>query len=117
LGALLALAACGSSASKATGGTSTSGSTGVQARILVVGTFTAASALVPFTTPEVIPAVKGVFRNLPGVQIETCDTKGDPSAGLTCERKAISDQVAAVIDGSGLLSANQALLTRRAFRW
>jgi hypothetical protein len=118
LGAVLALAACGSSSSKATappstaaasGGAAGSSGSSVSAKIMVAGDIT---STIPFTVPEIVPTVKGVLRGFPNVQIETCDTKGTASAALACEQKAVSDKVAAVIYGFGYITQNQALLAK-----
>jgi ABC-type branched-subunit amino acid transport system substrate-binding protein len=104
LGAVLALSACGSSSSSASNDSTTtpasvsggSSSSSISAKILVVGDFTSS---IPFTVPEIVPTVKGVLRGFPNVQIESCDSKGLPAAYIVCEHKAVSDHVAAVIQG------------------
>jgi hypothetical protein len=111
---VLALTACGSSSkasapssSAASGGTANASS--ISAKIMISGDFTSA---IPYTVPEIIPAVKGVLRGFPNVKFETCDTKGTAGAALVCEEKAISDHVDAVIYGYGYLTQNQALLNK-----
>jgi hypothetical protein len=115
LGAVLALSACGSSSSKASspsGSASAGGSSptsSIKAKIMIAGDIT---STIPFTVPEIVPTVKGVLRNFPGVTFETCDSKGTPSAALACEEKAVQDHVAAVIYGYGYITQNQALLVK-----
>lgn len=122
IGVALVVSACGSSssssskasttsaagASAGTSGSAAAGS-GANAKIMVMGDFT---STIPFTLPEIVPTVKGVLRNMPNVQIETCDTKGTPAAFVTCSRQAQSDKVAAVILGFSAGAADQSLLTK-----
>jgi hypothetical protein len=56
---------------------------------------------VSFTTPEIVPAVKGALRNLPGVKIVSCDTQSTTTGDLNCEHQAVADKVAVVIGGGG----------------
>jgi branched-chain amino acid transport system substrate-binding protein len=118
LGAALALAACGSSSSKASAPSSSSSSSSssstaptsakISATLLLSGDLTGQV----FTMPEIVPTVKGEFRNLPGVKIETCDSKGTANGGLACEEKAIADHVDGVILGAGYITQNSALLLK-----
>jgi len=120
----LTLSACGSSGDDETGN---SGATGpaqsgaaatnaaegsdVAAKIMVIGDFTSTIA---FTEPEIVPTVKGVLRDFPNVQIETCDAKGAAASYLSCEQKAISDKVAAVVLGFSAGAQDSSLLTTAA---
>lgn len=122
IGAALALSACGSSSSKASGSSSAAGSaaagassggtaaagSSVTAKIMVIGDFT---STIPFTVPEIVPTVKGVLKSFPNATIETCDSKGTVGAYVTCEHKAVSDNVAAVIQGF-VTAQDQSYLTK-----
>jgi hypothetical protein len=118
LGAALTVSACGSSSSKAapkaqspaavSGSTAAPAGSTVSATVLVVGDFTSP---IPFTVPEIVPTVKGALRGFPNVKVESCDSKGAPSAYLVCEHKALSDKVDAVVQGFNP-SQDYSLLTK-----
>lgn len=67
-------------------------------KIMVVGDFT---SQIGFTVPETVPSVKAALKGVPNVEIETCDSKGDGTAGQACAKKAIDDGVVAVVLGFG----------------
>jgi ABC-type branched-subunit amino acid transport system substrate-binding protein len=77
---------------------------------MVAGDFT--STGLAYTTPEVVPAVKGALRNDPQITIITCDTKSDTAASNQCEEEAVQDKVAAVIVGFSDIGQDQSILTR-----
>ncbi|WP_261569609.1 ABC transporter substrate-binding protein [Frankia gtarii] len=112
LGAVLVLAACGSDSSPGNppppAVAAPTATSSVAAKILVIGDITGNV----FTMPEVVPIVKGELRGFPNVEIETCDSKGTASGVLVCEQKAVADDVAAVINGGNLLTADQAPLAK-----
>lgn len=94
------------SASTSAGG----GATNASFKIMVAGDFT--SSGLAYTTPEVVPAVKGALRNHPNITIVTCDTKSDTAASDSCEAQAVQDKVAAVIIGFSDIGQDQSILTR-----
>jgi len=102
----LTLAACASSSasSKSASGTS-SGST---FKVMIMGDFT--SAVLP--VPETVPAVEAALKGVPGVQIVTCDSKGDPNAAIACEQTAVADKVAAVVNGFGYATEDTSVLNQ-----
>jgi hypothetical protein len=65
-----------------------------------------------FTTPEVVPAVKGAFGHTPGVNIVTCDSQGTLSEAQVCAHEAVLDHAAAVIVGQSQLAYDQSILTQ-----
>ncbi|MCU1345399.1 MAG: putative substrate-binding transporter protein component [Acidimicrobiia bacterium] len=79
-------------------------------KVMVTGDFT--SATLAYTVEEAVPAVKSVLASLPGITIETCDSKGDANTATACERKAVSDGVVAVIASFGNIAQDQAILTQ-----
>jgi hypothetical protein len=104
------LAACGSSAAKqATGGSGGGASTNKSYTVMVIAD---TSGSFGFTTPEVIPAVKGAFGHDPEVKVVTCDSMGTASAALNCEHQAVVDHAAAVIVGQSNVGQDQAILTQ-----
>jgi ABC-type branched-subunit amino acid transport system substrate-binding protein len=112
LGAVTVLAACGSSSSSSAAPTSSStggSASAIQAKIMVAGDIT---STFPFTTPEIVPTVKGVLRNLPGVQIVVCDSKGTQAGAQACELQAVQGHVAAVVSAAGYIAQNQAMLAK-----
>ncbi len=121
----LVAAACSSSktgsSSTTTGGTTNStsspGSAGSSSgadmspfKIMVAGDFS--STGLAYTTPEVVPAVKGALRGDPQITVVTCDTKSDTAAADNCEEEAVQDKVAAVIIGFSNIGQDQSILTR-----
>jgi ABC-type branched-subunit amino acid transport system substrate-binding protein len=76
---------------------------------MVAADFT--SSGLAYTTPEVVPAVKGALRNDPQITIITCDTKSDSAAADQCEEEAVQDHVAAVIVGFSDIGQDQSILT------
>lgn len=117
--ALLTLSACGSSGDSATAsgndphanGTTASSDphSSVKAKILVTGDFT---STIPFTLPEIVPMVKGVLKDFPGVQIETCDAKGTAPGFLACEQQAVVDKVAGAVVGFSGGGQDMSILTK-----
>lgn len=101
----LMAAAC-SSSTKSGSSASTTGSF----KIMVAGDFT--SSGLAYTTPEVVPAVKGALRNHSNITVVTCDTKSDTAAADACEQQAVQDKVAAVIVGFSNIGQDQSILTR-----
>jgi len=69
------------------------------------------TSTIPFTVPEIVPAVKGALRDT-GLQVVTCDTKGTPGGAQACEHQAVADGVVAVINGFSQMNADQAILTK-----
>jgi ABC-type branched-subunit amino acid transport system substrate-binding protein len=117
------VAACGSSKNAASGGSSTtlasgSGTTGAGTtgsssapfKVMVAGDFT--SSGLAYTTPEVVPAAKGLFRNNPNITVIPCDTKSSAGAADACEVTAVQDKVSAVILGFSNIGQSQAILTK-----
>jgi len=49
--------------------------------------------LIAYTVEESVPAVKSLLQTIPGITIESCDSKGDANAASACQRKAVSDGV------------------------
>src|SRR6202034_2892020 len=106
LSAVVLLVACASGmGGLAAGATTSSKSYTVVVIDDVSGTF-------GFTSPEVIPAVKGAFRNSPGVKVVTCDSQGTLAAAQTCAHQAVLDHAAAVIVGQSQLAYDQSILTQ-----
>ena len=101
----LLAAACSSSTKSGSSGTNNG-----SFKIMVAGDFT--SSGLAYTTPEVVPAVKGAFRNHPNITVITCDTKSDTAASDACEQQAVQDKVAAVIVGFSRIGQDQSILTR-----
>lgn len=104
----------GGSSASTTSPTSSSSSGGGGAsnasfKIMVAGDFT--SSGLAYTTPEVVPAVKGALRNHPNITVITCDTKSDSAAADQCEEQAVQDKVAAVIIGFSDIGQDQSILT------
>jgi ABC-type branched-subunit amino acid transport system substrate-binding protein len=76
---------------------------------MVAGDFT--SSGLAYTTPEVVPAVKGALRDDPQITVITCDTKSDSAAADQCEEEAVQDKVAAVVLGFSDIGQDQSILT------
>ncbi|MCU1344525.1 MAG: putative substrate-binding transporter protein component, partial [Acidimicrobiia bacterium] len=51
-------------------------------------------------------------QGVPGITIETCDTKGDQNTATSCERKAVSDGVVAVVVAQSYIAQDQSILTQ-----
>jgi hypothetical protein len=77
-------------------------------KVMLAGDFTSTIA---YTVEELVPAAKSVLQGIPGITIETCDTKGDQNSATTCERKAVSDGVTAVIVAQSYIAQDQSVLT------
>lgn len=114
----LALTACSSSSDNGdSGGTVTSGASGsapaggsdIKATIMVIGDFT---STIPFTVPEAVPMVKGVLKGFPNVDIKTCDSKGTAPAFLVCEQQAVTEKIAAVVQGFSAGAQDSSVLTK-----
>jgi hypothetical protein len=114
----LLLAACGSSSHTAAGPTTTAGATGGTTAgataggksysVMVIGEFTSPAS---YNVPEIVTATKAAFAGT-GVQVLSCDDQGSPSAGLSCEHKAIVDHVAAVDAGYAYVAADESPLNQ-----
>jgi hypothetical protein len=78
-------------------------------KVMVTGDFTSTIA---YTVPEIVPAVKGVLKTVPQATVLTCDTKGDANAATACERKAVDEGVAAVINGFGAIAQDSSILDK-----
>ncbi|WP_330255103.1 ABC transporter substrate-binding protein [Nocardia sp. NBC_00565] len=115
LAGLLAVSGCGSSGSDSTSSSNSSsatapaGGSGIKAKILVVGDFT---STIPFTLPEIVPMVKGVLKDFPNVEIETCDGKGTAPGFLVCAQQAVRDRVAGVVLGFSAGGQDLSVLTK-----
>jgi hypothetical protein len=116
LAATILIAGCSSGSKKsssATAGSSTQTTLAVANtkpfKVMVAGDITGSSG---FANPEIVPAAKSVLGKIGGVQIEVCDSKGDAGDAASCERQAVQDNVAAVIVGAGIISQDQAILTK-----
>jgi ABC-type branched-subunit amino acid transport system substrate-binding protein len=67
-------------------------------KIMVITDFTSP---IGFAAPEAVPSVKAALKGVPNVEIESCDSKGDATAGQACTQKAIDEGVVAVVLGFG----------------
>lgn len=76
-------------------------------KVMVSGDFTSPV----FAAPEGLAAAKSVLQKVPGVEIISCDTKGDPTGAQTCEQKAVDENVVAVLNSLGALAASHPTLT------
>jgi ABC-type branched-subunit amino acid transport system substrate-binding protein len=105
----LTLAACGSSGKSSTSASGTSAKASAATfKVMVMGDFT--SSVLP--VPETVPAVKAALKGVPGIQIVTCDSQGAPNAAIACEHTAITDKVAAVVNGFGYATEDDATLAQ-----
>jgi len=77
--------------------------------IMVIGTFSGAQS---YSVPEIVPAVKAVFKSDGAVKVLSCDDQASASAALTCEHDAVADHVAVVIAGFAEVAANESILTQ-----
>jgi ABC-type branched-subunit amino acid transport system substrate-binding protein len=112
----LVVSGCSSSSSSSSGSSSasrTGSDTGAQTqqsfKVMVIGDLTSPLG---FVAPEALAAVKGYFRHVPGVEVLSCDSKGNAGASQACERNAVQKKVAAVIITFSPLYQNQAILNR-----
>jgi hypothetical protein len=126
----LAAAACGSDDSnKSAGGVATSAppattggspTPGVTApttsalanrpfKVMVIGDFT---NVIDITVPDTLATTKAALKDVPGAEIIGCDAKGDANVTAACERKAIDEDVAAVVTGESSLTSEQSILTK-----
>src|ERR1700733_8908460 len=63
-------------------------------KIMVIGSF---SGIESYEVPEIVPAVKAVFRHDPNVTVLSCDDQFTSSGGLACEHQAVADGVSVVV--------------------
>jgi ABC-type branched-subunit amino acid transport system substrate-binding protein len=77
-------------------------------KVMISGDFTSPV----FAVPESLVAATSVLEKIPGLEIVQCNTKGDPTAALECERKAVDEKVVAVLSGLGVLAASHEVLTQ-----
>jgi len=75
---------------------------------MIMGDFTSAVIAVP----ETVPAVEAALKGVPGAQIVTCDSKGDPNAAIACEQTAVADKVSAVVNGFGYATEDISVLNQ-----
>jgi ABC-type branched-subunit amino acid transport system substrate-binding protein len=101
----LAVSGCSSSSS----GGSSGGSSGKSFKVMVIGDLTSP---IGFVAPEALAAVKGYFRHVPGVEVISCDSKGNAGASQACERNAVKKKVAVALLTFSPLYQNQAILNR-----
>jgi hypothetical protein len=78
-------------------------------KIMVIGTF---SGLESYEVPEIVPAVKAVFRHDPGVTVLSCDDQFSSGDALDCEHEAVTDGVSVVVAGFAEVAANESILTQ-----
>jgi ABC-type branched-subunit amino acid transport system substrate-binding protein len=111
----LAIAACGGddkAASPGDSAVSTGPTTTIATapfKVMVIGDLT--SSALAYTNPEIGPAAKAALAGLPNAQVEVCDSKGDAGSNQQCQQKAVSEGVAAVIQGFGAGAQDQKILT------
>jgi ABC-type branched-subunit amino acid transport system substrate-binding protein len=78
-------------------------------KVMVIGDITSQIA---FTVPESIAAVKAGLKDVPGAQVLSCDSKGDPNAATACERSAVDAKVSAVVSSFGSLAQDEGILNK-----
>ncbi|MCU1346239.1 MAG: putative substrate-binding transporter protein component [Acidimicrobiia bacterium] len=77
-------------------------------KVMVTGDFTSPG----FAVPESAAAAKSVLKDVPGLEIVECDSKGDINASQACERKAVDEKVVAVVNGLGTMARGHDILTK-----
>jgi len=125
MAAALVMAACGDDSSKAASTTAAAGPTTAGPTTVPAPTTVAGPSHAPFKVmvasdftsptlpvPEAVAAAKVALQGIDGLQIESCDTKGDMNATSACERQAVSDGVVAVVHTLGGMSVDHSILTQ-----
>lgn len=77
-------------------------------KVMVSGDFTSQV----FAAPESLAAATAVLEKVPGLEIVSCDSKGEAGAAEACEVKAIDEGVVAVLNGLGTLARSHERLNQ-----
>ncbi|MCU1343955.1 MAG: putative substrate-binding transporter protein component, partial [Acidimicrobiia bacterium] len=99
----------GSAATAAPTATTTAAVDGRAFTVMVIDDFT---NLVSVDLQGTYPMAQAVFKDMPGVKVTKCDSKGDANGSQACQRQAVDAKVAAVITSFSALAQDQTVLTK-----